>query len=328
MTNETSTITTPSADYFAAPGLSNSGMKDLAVSPLRYWHLHVNPNRPAPRTSPEMTFGSALHCSILEPEKFYDRYSRDIDASDFAGCLSTMDDLRAWLKDKGLPSSGKTKAELVDRVASADPSVPILDVLRERHAIVTAGKTILSRWDWDRVQRAADALLSEPALVELLSDGRAEVPMSVKDPETGVILKAKMDFVSPLRTVDLKTFAQKRGISIDQSVTSAIWHECYYRQGYTYGLIRSIAEGYGSPAKAPPFILPFIESEEPHEVRIRSITAKCGGEVNMLWERARIEVTELIRTYADCMERFGDKPWRDPRGVDPLEDMEFPGLAY
>ena len=318
----------PDAEYFAAHGLSNSGMKDLAVSPLRYWHLHINPNRPEPRTTPEMTFGSALHCAVLEPDKFPLRYAREIDASDFDGCLVTMDDLRAFLKARGIAPKGTRKADLIGVVQSVDPDAPILDVLQERHAVATQGKTVLSPADWARVARAAEALGDEAALMDILTDGCSEMPMFVKDPETGVMLKAKMDFVSSRHTVDLKTFSQKRGTSIDESITHAIWYEGYHIQAYFYSLVRSLVGGLKSPAKAPPFIFAFVESEEPHEVRLRSMSAYVGRDVNMLWERARIIVTERIRQYAEYCDRFGVEPWREPRGVDPLEDMEFPKLAY
>jgi hypothetical protein len=56
--------------YAEMPGVSWSSLKDLAVSPFRFWARNVDPNRPPSRTSPEMTFGSALHCAVLEPEQF------------------------------------------------------------------------------------------------------------------------------------------------------------------------------------------------------------------------------------------------------------------
>jgi hypothetical protein len=319
----------PDEQYFAAPGLSNSSMKDLAVSPLRYWHLHINPNRPPKRESPEMTFGKALHCAVLEPDQFEQRYCCDIDATDFDGYLITMDDLRAWLKSHGLPSSGKTKDELVERVATADPSAPVFALLQQRWEAENAGKVQLSKYDWARVESAASALLSEPALQDIR--GQAEVAMWATDPETGVPLKAKMDCVSDAYTLDLKTFSQQRGKSIDKSVTDAIFYEKYYRQAYFYSYVRSLQPGAEKPglaACAPPFVLAFVESEEPHEVRLRVLRAKTFGEVNIYWERARIEVHGLIQTYADCQARFGERPWREPRELDPLEDQEMPQLAY
>jgi hypothetical protein len=48
------------SDYFASEGLSQSGLKDLAISPYRYWYLNINPDRPERKETPEMRFGSAL----------------------------------------------------------------------------------------------------------------------------------------------------------------------------------------------------------------------------------------------------------------------------
>jgi hypothetical protein len=328
MSTEAIAITTPHADYFAAEGLSNSGMKDLAVSPLRYWHLHINPDRPEPRETPEMTFGSALHCSVLEPEEFPKRYARQIDASDFADCLVTMDDLRSFLGSAGVKPKGTRKADLAAQVLDICPDAPILDVLQARHEEVNAGKVYLSKEDWARVQNAAAALLDEPAVVELLSEGQPEVSMFATDPETGVLLKSRMDWVSPACTLDMKTFSQQRGRSIDESITKAIWYERYHWQAYFYSMVRSLKEGLRSPTQAPPFVFAFVESDPPHEVRIRSLQARELGEPCLLWMDAWRWVSKYMRLYAECVERFGEKPWRDPRGVEQLADEEFPGLIY
>ena len=324
------------ADYFAAPGLSNSGMKDLAVSPMRYWHLHLNPQRPVDEPTPAMRFGSALHCAVLEPREFGKRYAKAFDQSEHEGCLVTMDDLRAWCISHNLPSSAKSKDELIKRVATADPDAPISDVLRAQHAIENAGKVILSPADWGRVHSAAASVWMEPRIQALLAEGQPEVPMFATDPETGVLLKARMDWVAPRRTVDLKTFAQQRGKSIDKSINDAIWYEHYHWQAYLYTLIRTLqpgaAKGEGPTARAsaaPPFVLIFVESEEPHEVRIRELRPMSGGRINMFWERSRIEVRNLIQAYAECMAHFGpDKPWRYAQEVNPLEDEDLPALAW
>ena len=319
------------SEYFSRAGLSNSSMKDLAVSPYRYYYLHISPNRPAPRDTPEMKFGRALHCAVLEPEKYEHRFASELVPEDVPGCLRTADDLRTWLKDKSLPYSGKLKGELIDRVLANDPTVKIFDVEETVHAARNRNKTWLSRADWDRCRNCAEALRSEPAVAEILSQGRAEVPMFATHPETGVLLKAKMDLVRDDLTLDIKTFSQQRGHSIDRSVTDAIFYERYHFQAYFYGLIRSLQPGFPKPgiaAKAPPFVFAFVESQEPFEVRVRSVVPVECGTASLLWEQARIQVTALIRLYADCVDRFGDRPWREPRGVEPVEDMEIPALAY
>lgn len=319
-------------EYFDAPGLSNSGMSDLAVSPLRYWFLHVNPDRKPVEPTPAMVFGSALHMAVLEPEKFPTRYCCEIDASDFPGCLVTMDDLRGWCREQGITPKGTRKADVIAQV-QANGDVPILDVLRKRHAAENAGKEELSKDFWFRCGNAAIALRREPKLAEILSEGRPEVPLTAIDPETGVLLKGKLDWVSDAFTVDVKTYSQQRGKSIDKTIADAIWYDRLFRQAYFYCYLRSLQPGFAKPgiaAVAPPFILAFVESDEPHEVRLREVRAKdcLFGEVNLYWERARIEVREHIRTYAEYSARFGEKPWRDACEITPLEDQDMPGVAY
>lgn len=309
-------------DYYAMPGLSNSGMKDLAVSPLRYWHLHINPERPADEPTPEMKIGSALHCAVLEPEAFDKRYACEIIPPD--GCLVTIEDLRGFLRDKGHAPKGTRKAEVVAQVQACDPNAPILDVLVERHAVEHAGKVIFKPEDWVRISGMTASLLDEPRVMSVLeATGTPESAIFAKDPETGVLLKGKLDWLAPTLTMDLKTFSQKRGKSIDRSVADAILYEQYYRQAYFYATLRGWPKTFSGE-----FVMAFVESESPYEVRLRVLRPKTGGNANLYWERARVEVRQLIRTYAECMEHFGDKPWRYAQEITPLADEEMPGLSY
>jgi hypothetical protein len=317
-------------DHFGAPGLSNSGMSDLAVSPLRFWFLHVNPDRKPKEETPAMIFGSALHMAVLEPERFPERYCCEVNATDYPGCLVTMEDLRGWLRDQGITPKGTRKTDVIAQVL-AQKGPPIYDLLKSAYEAENAGKTVLSKDFWYRVGNAAIALRQEPKLAELLSEGQAEVPLTARDPETGVLLKGKLDWLSLACTVDIKTFSQMRGKSIDKTIADAIWYDRLFRQAYFYCYLRSLQPGFVKPgiaAKAPPFILAFVEQDEPHEVRLRELRPKDCGEVNLYWERARIEVREHIQTYADYSVRFGVQPWRDACEITALMDQEMPGLAY
>lgn len=311
------------AEYFSTPGLSHSGMRDLAVSPLRYWHLHVNPNRPTDEPTPEMEIGHALHCAILERSEFDKRYACEVVPPDL--CLDTIEDMRGFLREIGVTPKGTRKAEMISQVQTVAPDAPILEVLRERHADQHAGKLIFKVEEWLRIAGAAQAMTEEPRVQAILdAEGQAEAQLFAKDPETGVPLKAKLDWLAPNLTLDLKTFSQKRGKSIDKSIADAIFYEQYYRQAFFYGLLR------GWPQSWPgEFVMAFVESEPPHEVRIRALRPKTGGNVNLYWERARIEVRQLIRTYAECMDKFGvDRPWRYAQEITPLADEEMPGMVF
>lgn len=318
---------TTTAQPPALPGLSWSGLEDLAVSPMRMWHLHINPDRPVDKPTPAQVLGSALHCAVLEPARFAAEYARKIAAEDFEECLVTMEDLRNWLTSRVVKPTGGRKADLIAQVqleAEIRNEKPhILDALTAEQE--ADSKVILPPEVWKNVQGAAEALRREPRLAEILADpdGRSEVEMVAKDPNTGVMLKARMDWLTPAFTLDLKTFTQRRGKSIDQTIADAIWHDGYHRQAWFYRHVRSLATGCTLP-----HVIAFVESDEPHEVRLRMLKPTNHGEVSILWEQARCECQELIRLYAGCLARFGDKPWKGEQAICPLLDEDVKGLAY
>lgn len=315
-------MTVVDSEYFAAPGLSNSGMRDLAVSPLRYWFKNINPNRPKDEPSPEMLIGSALHCSILEPGAFDQRYACECIPPD--GCLDTVDDLRKALEAAGLKAKGSAKGPIIQQVQDALPNAPILAVLKQQHAIEHTGKVIFKDADWQRIHGAKQALLNEPRVVAILDGpGKPEQAIFVKDAETGVLLKGKLDFLAPGLTMDIKTYSQKRGKSIDRSITDAIFYEAYYRQAFYYGLLRGWPKEFSGE-----FVMAFVESEAPFEVRLRALRPKTGGQANLYWTRAMLEVRGLVRTFAEYSTHFGDRPWRYACEIVPLFDEDIPGMAY
>jgi hypothetical protein len=315
-------------EYFAADGLSASGMKDLEVSPLRYWYLHINPDAPLKIPTPEMEFGTALHCAVLEPDQFDQRFAREFVPPD--NVLDTINEIRAFAEASGFKPKGTRKDEVIQQVLSIFPDAPILQVLDARYLAKHEGKTIIKLEIWERVAGAARALVEEPEVRKALSAGSPEVAMTAKDPETGVTLKARIDWVRDDLTMDLKTFAQQRGKSIDRSINDSIWYEKYYRQAYFYSLVRGLqgSDKAASAQSAPPFLMPFVESEQPHETRIRELRPKIGTEVNLWWERARVDTRRLIRQYAECLHRYGAKHWREWQGRDPLVDEDMKALAF
>lgn len=310
------------AEYFSTPGLSHSGMKDLAVSPLRYWHRHVNPNRVAEEPTPEMQIGSAVHCAVLEPGEFDKRYACELVPPD--DCLDTIEDLRSFIRNCGETPKGTRKAEVILQVQKIAPNVPILEVLHVEHAKQNAGRVIFKADDWARIHGCATALMEEPRLQEILSTGTPELAIFTTDSDTGVKLKGKLDWATSKLTLDLKTFVQKRGKSIDRSVADAILYENYHRQGFFYAALRGWPNDWNGE-----HVLAFVESFEPHETRIRSLRPKTAGNANMYWLRAQHEVRDLIRIYAAYMDKFGvDRPWRSVQEIEPLSDEDMPGLAY
>lgn len=318
-------------DYYSVAALSHSGMKDLAVSPLRYWARWINPLRKPCEPTPEMRFGSAVHCLVLEGEQiFHNRCARMIDPTEYPGCLETIEDIRSWIRDKGFTPTGTRKAQLVDMAFSIDPHVQIWDSILSESKASSAGKAMFTPEDWERVISASNALLAEPVIADLLRNGQPEVPLFCPDPETGIPLKAKLDWLTDQpgewTILDLKTFVQRRGSSIDKSIADAIYYEGYYRQAYFYSKMVQRSLNLRSPARV---LMAFVESNEPHEVRIREFCPRCeDGTANLYWERARLEVRNFCSLWAEYMREFEERPWRRTQEATPLADEEMRAMVY
>ena len=308
--------------------LSNSGINDLMISPLRYWARHIDPHREIPADTPAKAFGRALHAAVLQPDKFKALFCEQFVPPE--GTLTTVGELRSWISDKGGKPKGSAKTGLIEQAQKIDANVPIYDVLIEQFKDRNIGKSVVPSDAWRRIQGAAQALRDEPMLTEILASGEAEKRYFVH--YDGINLKAYMDWVTPEWTVDLKTIAtgSHGERSFDREVSTAIWYRGYYRQAYFYSLVRSIGVGNGNPQTGPRFLFAFVESEPPHEVRLREMRPKEFGEVNLLWERARIEVNRCMETYRECVLKFriGERPWRYARQIEALQDCEIPALGY
>lgn len=319
----------PPAEYHAAPGLSNSGMKDLMVSPLRYWHKHINPDAPPDDPTDAMLRGSALHCAVLESEETFDsRYTYAVEPADFPGCLVKMDELRAWCVDHGIKPKGTRKEEVIGVIHSIDPGVPIFDVMERRHYGENGGKEILTKADWYRLAGMAATLRKEPRVNQILAKGRAEVSVFATDPDTGILLKARLDWVNEATILDLKSFSQMRGKSIDQTIADAIYYEGYYRQACFYSMVLALAELAAGKKFTREFAMAFVESEQPHETRIKALRPREDGNSNLYWERGRAEIRQMIRLYVESKERFGNKSWRSASEITPLMDEDIRQLSY
>ena len=62
------------ATYHADPAISASHLHLVARSPQHYWARYVDPERIPPAPTAAMTFGSLVHCAVLEPDELEKRY--------------------------------------------------------------------------------------------------------------------------------------------------------------------------------------------------------------------------------------------------------------
>ena len=309
------TMTIDQNNYEDVVALNYSGMKHLAVSPLRFWHLKLNPLREPIEPTKAMTFGSALHCKVFEPSKFESRFYTELERPEDA--LGTISDIRDWIVDRGGSPKGTMRAQLIDQAKKINPSVRIWEELQASHKTKNQGKEFLDAEMIANLDNCEQALMQSERVVQILSNGVAEKRYEAEI--DGCPMKARLDWVTPKMIVDLKTFTQTKGKSIDKTVADAIKYEKYHWQAWVYHTLRKAVE----PGWDGPHVLIFVESEPPHEIRIKVLSPKLGGNVAVYWETARLECTHLMRTYVDYMDRYGLNPWRDQPKMVQLTDEDI-----
>lgn len=248
------------ATYHADPALGSGDMRALAKCPMFYWRdSHMNPLRDEePGETPQLLFGRALHKLVLEGRAAFEAsYTAAPKASDFPGCLDTMDHLKDTLRtirtarEKALEADtklstaerkealkavkaetalGGDKPDLIARVKALDPAAVIFADIMAAHT-AKCGKTVTSlpQAMFARVVLAAQHISSNEEIRSLLSGGRPEVAVFWES--DGVPCKAKLDYVRLGRApsgrvagyvTDLKSFGNPLEKRPEEAVIGAI----------------------------------------------------------------------------------------------------------
>lgn len=150
------------AEYLASPAISKSGLDQINHSPAHYqaWLKH----RPEPTKA--MAFGSALHCALLEPDRFTSAYAEapDCDKRTTKG----KEAFAAWEQEN-------------------------------------QGKISLSKDDMEKLRNMQDAFFSHTLVSGALNNAFIERSVFWRDEATGVDCKARPDIVTDGLILDLKT---------------------------------------------------------------------------------------------------------------------------
>lgn len=188
----------PAADYHAVEALSSSGVRKLLQSPMHYRLFRDNPNPP----TPQMQFGTAVHCGVLEPDTFADRVARAprVDKRTYAG-----------------------KAEW--SAFQAD----------------NAGRLILSADDFGRALCCIDAVRAHPAARKLLDGAEVEKSLFWIDGGYRVPCKARFDAWQGGIVVDLKTTTDASPDEFGRTIANFHYHAqaAMYCSGAEHVLDRS-----------------------------------------------------------------------------------------
>lgn len=328
--------------YFAHPALSSTGIKQLQVSTLDFWSRSwMNPAK-VEDTEEEDTMarkvGKAYHKRIVEGKAAFDAlYASELDPADYPDALRTADDIKARLKDLGQPVTAKNKAELVERLLAVEPNAQVWDELLADHVGDTAGRILLPPDLIPRIELSAAMVEKHPQLSKAFTGGVPEVSVLWTCPETGVPMKARMDYWKQRAIVDLKTFANKRQKPIDKAIAQTMAEYKYHIQCVVYDEAADQAAQFIRDGRtfgeADPDLLKRLATSSRNDRQFMFVFQQKGiapvarGKVlprMLVYDCGKVVVDQAKETFAKCVEVFGTGPWVDVADVSAFDDSEFP----
>jgi hypothetical protein len=283
------------ADYHGGEGASNSMLCKLQnSSPL---HLHAsrtsaNDNQP----TAAMRIGTAFHMLVLEPELFNESYVLPLVLPEDA--LSTIDDLKAALKDAGEKVSG-TKAELIERLKAVCPDAKIADELKQRYAVANAGRTIISIEERDQLYAMRDAVMAHPSASKVLTGSKyvTEYSAYAVDPVTGELIRVRPDLwrmdgiVADLKTTD---DASPEGFARSIAKYGYDMQHPFYLDTLNEALRQSKSDDFAKhPTSAKAFVFIAVEKAFPHAVQVYVLDDESVA-------LGRAKYRGALERYAEC----------------------------
>lgn len=211
-------------EYRAAPGINKSGLDLIHRSPAHYLHATRHP-RPA---TPAMTLGRALHCLVLEPERFSQCFVADPHPGSYSKAAK---EAREQLLADGV--------EIVPARANDEAGVYGLSA-------------------WDAIHRMRDALMAHPIAASLLTaGGRNELSLWWRAPRTDVLCKGRIDRHDEAHSVliDLKSTSDASYSEFCRSVHNYRYHvqAAYYTDGAQACGLAVDAFAFVCAEKEPPY---------------------------------------------------------------------------
>lgn len=342
------------ADYLTDPSLSASGIKDLLVAPETYYgRCAFNPEHERKETA-ALADGSAYHVRILEGRNAFDaEYAVAPNEADHPDAIIGGTALKAACGELGLPKSG-TVAELSKRIECVAVGMETWIGVMQRFEEANSGKTFIKSELADKIERQAKLLESIPDVAKAITNGFAEVSIFWRDPETGVPLKARIDYLKTRAQVDLKSFANPNGKPIDTAIAHAVANYRYYVQAavHSEAVIQAKALMHDGKftAKSPPsaewikaftetpahaFIFLFLEKANVPCIRLKEFArynaaAGPGSRTpSLAWDAGQGCFRHGVRVWAEFMERFGPgTPWIDVPPLSQFCDEDFPMYMF
>ena len=171
----------PAAEYFAVEAMSASGAKKMLRSPQHYRLDRDTPSVP----TPQMQFGTAVHCGVLEPARFADAVACEPEIN-----KRTKNGQAQWAE----------------------------------FSAANAGKIILGSDDHARALACIEAIRAHPAAAYLLEGAEIESSLFWTDGKYQVPCKARLDGRNHGGIVDLKTTADASPEAFARQAANLLYH--------------------------------------------------------------------------------------------------------
>jgi exodeoxyribonuclease VIII len=237
--------------YHYGIGIAKGRLDKFRKSPLKYLHAHVNPQ--LEDVPDPFKIGEMVHRAVLEPGALMNKYVSD------------------------------------ETIYKASGSRLKKDYKEAKAAIESSGKYVINYEDFSMANTMIQKVFSHEKLQNILKKGQAEKCIYARDPETGLIIRCKPDymFVSDGINFDLKT---TKDASMEE-FSKSIWNYRYHAQAAYYNLVCTLATGIDFKY----FIFGCLEKEEPYDIALYYID---DGAL----DKGETEIRQDLNNYANAIE--------------------------
>lgn len=258
------------AAYLAAHGVSQSRLKLLAKSPahLKYAEAHPEPS------TPDQEMGTVLHKAVFEPKQL----------KDFCYVIPAT-----YKNDKG---------EEKPWHGGANVCKAWFEQRKDKIRIHQA--------DYDDVIKMRDSVHAHPAAALALKTGKAEQSLFCEDPDTGLQLKCRSDWMSGIWCVDLKKCQDASSSGFARSVANYGYAIQAAMTLHICNILKLGKEKFGFIA---------IEDKPPYAVGVYQLS-------DAALEIGRSQFRRLMTRYLECVV---SEKW--PAYSPNIEFLELPGWA-
>lgn len=276
----------PEMDYHGGEGLSASTLVEMGRSPA---HCKARIDGLREKRTRALDVGQALHCAVLEPERFPAAYIEAPNPLDpqYEGVIPVADTkLKEHCKSLGIKGYSKLKKEALKKaILEVVPDTRFWD---EVVAEVVGTASVISENDMDLCRGVMASVQSHEKASKAFSKGTAERSIYWQDAETGIFCRGRMDYYREDLGIifDLKSCMDARYSKFQKDILNYHYHQkaAWYLDG---------CRAVGLPANG--FAWLAIEKEAPYAIGLYMASDE-------MLQLGRSEMRVMLNQFAECQQ--------------------------